>query len=71
MISVVHVKAAHGRVEVQCPFPKIAAFNLVAARAVDLAGAEIYLSIDDARCQRTINPVNRLAEPPIAIKCPG
>ena len=59
-----HVKAGDGRVEVQCPFPKLAAFNLVASRTVDPTR-------DGARYQRMFNPANRLAEPPIAIKRPG
>ena len=71
MISVVHVKAADGRVEVQCPFPQVAAFNLVAGCAVDIAGAKIQQGIDDAGRQRTIDPVDRLAAPAVAIKCPG
>jgi hypothetical protein len=32
----VHAEAGDGRVEVQCPFPKLAAFNLVASRTVDM-----------------------------------
>ena len=67
MISVVHMKAGNGRIEVYCPFPKVTTLNLVAGRTVNLAGAKIQQCIDDARGQSALNPVDRVAKPPIAV----
>ena len=45
--------------------------NFFAGCTVDLAGAKIQQSIDDAGRQRAVNPVDRIAKTPIAVKSPG
>jgi hypothetical protein len=68
MTSVVQVKAGNGRVEAYCPFAKVTAFGLVAGRAANVAGPEVELCIDDAGCQSAANPMERVAEPALAVK---